>query len=120
VEEKIKKFFQGPGKEAVEYLGSGAHVLITTENGSYTLIVTEERDVKIGKESGDIEIKGNERMMDNLFSSSSLDDFSKKMISYIKERKGPEVKIHMDRTLENTRKFDRDYYYFLRKMVLIR
>ena len=121
MEEKIKKFFQGAGKEAAEHLGAGARVLITTGvNASNTLIITEEREIQVGKGSGDIEIRGNEKMMDDLFSSSNMDEFSEKMISYIKDRKGPEVKILLDRTMEDTEKFERDYYYFLRKMILIR
>ena len=29
MEEKIKNFFEGPGREAIEHLGSGVNILIT-------------------------------------------------------------------------------------------
>jgi len=121
MEEKIKNFFEGPGKEATEHLGAGGNVIITIGKASYILEITEEREIKVGrdgKKGGDIEISGEEGIVKDLFSSSSFDEFSKKMISYIGSGQEPEVKILMDRTDENSAKFQRVYAYFLRKLFL--
>src|SRR4030042_322365 len=119
MEEKIKNFFEGAGKRAMEHLGSGANILITIGKTSYTLKITEGREVKVekdGKQNSDIEIRGQEKVMNDLFSSSSMDEFSKKMSSYILDRKGPKVKILMERTIENTKKFLLTYQHFLQKI----
>jgi len=123
MEEKIKQFFQGAGIEATEQLGSDAKILITVGETPYSLKITKEREVNVEKDVnaiGDVEIRGRENIMSDLLSSSSMDEFSEKMISYIVDGREPEVKILMKRTLENSGKFQRDYYYFLRKMLLLR
>jgi hypothetical protein len=122
MEEKIKNFFEGAGKRATEHLGSGANILITIGKTSYALKITEEREIKVekdGKERRDIEISGEEEIMNDLFSSSSNDEFSRKARSYIRNGKEPKGKILMERTLENARKFQLVYYQFLRKMFLV-
>ena len=123
MEQKIKSFFEGAGKEATERLGIGANILITAGETSCTLQITEERAVKVetdGKENSDMEIKGEPGQMNNLFSSSSMEEFSKKMISYVKDGKQPEVKILLNRTGENSAKFQQLYMSFLNKMVLLK
>lgn len=123
MEKKIKSFFEGAGKEATEQLGSGASILITIGETSYPLKITEEREVKVKKdekEKSDIEIRGEEKIMNDLLSSSTMDEFSDKMISYIRDGQEPEVKILMNRTGKNSAKFQRVYLYFLRKMVLLK
>jgi hypothetical protein len=123
MEEKIKGFFEGPGREAIEHLGSGGNILMTIAGSSYTVKITEEREVKVekdGKEDSDIKISGEEKVMADLFSSASRDEYIKKMRSYIMEDKGPEVKILMPRTAENVRKFMSLYPQFLRRMFLLR
>ena len=123
MEEKIKDFFEGPGKEATKHLGAGASIIITTGQTSYVLRITDRREVvveKDGKGSGEIEIKGNDKIMNDLLSSSSLLEFTGKMKSYIVDRKGPEVKILMERTTDNSRKFLRIYFHFLRKVCLLK
>ena len=123
MEEKIKDFFERGGKWATEHLGSGASILITIGETSYTLKITGEREVKVekdGKKGGDIEIRGEENVMNDLFSSSDLLDFTEKMQSYIGDRKAPQGKILMERTVENSKKFLRMYYHFFRKMGILK
>ena len=122
MEQKITSFFEGAGKDATERLGIGANILITAGNASCTLKMTEERAVKVetdGKD-GDMEIRGEQKQMDDLFSSSSMDEYSKKIISYVKDGKQPEVKILLKRTGENSAKFQQLYMSFLNKMVLLK
>ena len=123
MEETIKDFFERRGKWATEHLGSGANVLITIGETSYTLKITEEREVSVekdGSKGGDIEIKGEEDVMNDLFSSSDLHEFTEKMNSYIGDRKAPQGKIHMERTVENTKKFLRTYFHFFRKIGILK
>ena len=123
MEENIKNFFEGPGREATEHLGSGANILLTIGKTSYTLKITEEREVKVEKdqkEGGDIEIRGEGKIINDLLSSSSMHEFSDKMKSYIVDGKEPQVKILMERTGENSKKFLQGYYFFLRKIGLLR
>lgn len=123
MEEKIKNFFEGAGKEATEHLGSGACICIKVGRTAYTFKITEEREVKVEKdekEPSDIEIRGQEKTMSDLFSSSGWDEYYHKMISNIKDGQEPEVKILMERTAGNSAKFHRLYLYFLRRMVLLK
>ena len=123
MEEKIKEFFEHGGKWATEQLGSGANVLITIGETSYTLKLTDEREVEVekdGMKGSDIEIRGEENVMNDLFSSSDLHDFTEKMTSYIGDRKAPQGKILMERTIENTKKFLRMYYHFFRKLGVLK
>ena len=123
MEEKIKDFFEHGGKWATEHLGSGVCILITIGETSYTLKITDEREVKAekdGKKGGDVEIRGEENVMNDLFSSSDLHDFTEKMKSYIGDRKAPQGKILMERTVENSKKFLRMYYHFFRKMGILK
>ena len=123
MEDRIRNFFEGPGKKATEHLGSGANILIMIDETSYTLKITEDRKVEVEKDEKqecDIKITAEEKTMNDLFSSSNMDEFSEKMRSYIRDGKQPEVTILMTRTVEKLRKFHRVYYYFLRKMVLLK
>ena len=123
LEQKIKKFFEEAGKEATERLGIGANILLTAGETSYNLKITEERAVRVepaGKEHSDMEIKGEQKQMNDLFSSATMDEYSKKMISYVKDGKQPEVKILLNRTGENSAKFQQLYMLFLNKMVLLK
>ena len=123
MEETIKDFFEHRGKWATEHLGSGANVLITIGDTSYTLKIMEDREVTVekdGNKGGDIEIKGEEDVMNDLFSSSDLHEFIEKMNSYVGDRKAPQGKIHMERTVENTKKFLRTYFHFFRKIGILK
>jgi len=119
---KIKNFFTGPGAKIINHLGSGATILIIVGQNRYTLKVNEERELKVEEDGAqaDVEIRGEEAVMSDLLSSSSIDEFSKKARAYIMEGKEPKGKILMERTLENSRKFQALYYYFLRGMFLIK
>ena len=123
MEEKIKDFFECRGKWATEHLGSGANILMTIGETSYKLKITDEREVKVekdGKEGSDIEIRGEENVMNDLLSSSDLHEFTEKMKSYIGDRKAPQGKILMERTVENSKKFLRMYYHFFRKTGILK
>ena len=123
MEEKIKGLFEGPLSGATEHLGSGANVLITIGEISYALKITDEREVQVekgGNGDSDLEIKGEEKIMNDLLDSSSLHDFGEKMKLYIKDRKSPKVMILMERTVENSKRFLRIYYHFVRKLYLLK
>lgn len=122
MEEKIRSFFEEAGKQALEHLDSKASILMAIGGTSYALKFTEERELEIekgGKESSDIEISGEEEIMNDLFSSSTWNEFNGKMNRYIVDEKAPRVKILMEREKENLGKFLHGYYYFLRKMRLL-
>ena len=80
-------------------------------------MITVEAD---GKEPCDIEISGEQQIMEDLLSSSTRSEFSKKITSYIQNGQKPTVKILMDRTSRNSAKFARVYLYFLRRLILLR
>ena len=122
MEEKIKTFFEGTGKEITEYLGVGGNVLITLGETSYRLKMDEERDLQVekgAKGSGDVEIITEESIMNDLLSSSSMEDYRERMSSYTFNNQKPAVKIHMERTDKNAARFIRTYTYFLRRMWLL-
>ena len=122
MEQKIKSFFEGAGKEATERLGSGANIRLVIGETSYALKITEDRIVQVEKDGkdSDMEIRGEQELMDDLFSSATMEEFSEKMISLVKDGKQPEVKILLDRTGENSAKFQQLYMLFLNKMVLLK
>lgn len=122
MEGKIKTFLQGAGKEITDYLGSGGDVLITLGDSSYRLKMNEERELQVEKgEKGnsDIEITTEEEIMNDLLSSSSMEEYREKMSSYTYNNRKPTVKIHMERTDKNAARFIRTYLYFLRRMWLL-
>ena len=122
MEEKIKAFLEGAGKEITDYLGVGGDVLITLGDSSYRLKMDEEREIQVEKgEKGnsDVEIITDESIMNDLLSSSSMEEYREKMSSYTFNNKKPAVKIHMERTDKNAAKFIRTYTYFLRRMWLL-
>lgn len=122
MEEKIKAFFEGVGKEITDYLGPGGDVLITLGDSSYTLKIDEERELQVsknGKGKSDIEIITEENIMNDLLSSSSMEKYREKMASYTYNNKKPAVKIHMERTEKSAARFIRTYVYFLRRMWLL-
>lgn len=122
MEEKIKAFFEGVGKEITDYLGPGGAVLITLGDSSYTLKIDEERELQVsknGKGKSDIEIITEENIMNDLLSSSSMEKYREKMASYTYNNKKPAVKIHMERTEKSAARFIRTYVYFLRRMWLL-
>ena len=122
MEERIKAFFEGVGKEITDYLGPGGAVLITLGDSSYTLKIDEERELAVekdGKGNSDIEIITEENIMNDLLSSSSMEKYREKMASYTYNNKKPAVKIHMERTEKSAARFIRTYVYFLRRMWLL-
>ena len=122
MEEKIKAFFEGVGKEITDYLGPGGAVLISLGDSSYTLKIDEERELQVkknGKGKSDIEIITEEKIMNDLLSSSSMEKYREKMASYTFNNKKPAVKIHMERTEKSAARFIRTYVYFLRRMWLL-
>jgi hypothetical protein len=122
MEEKIKAFLEGPGKEITDYLGPGGDVRITLGDSSYRVKMDEDRELQVEKgEEGnsDIEIKTEEEIMNDLLSSSSMEEYRQKMASYTFNDKKPAVKIHMERTDKNAARFIRTYVYFLRRMWLL-
>ncbi len=122
MEEKIKAFLEGTGKEITEYLGPGGDILITLGDSSYRVKMDEDRELQVEKgEKGnsDIEITTEEEIMNDLLSSSSMQEYRQKMASYTFNNKKPAVKIHMERTDKNAARFIRTYVYFLRRMWLL-
>ena len=110
------------GKQITEYLGAGGNVLITLGDSSYTLKMDTERALEVKKAergNGDIEIITEERIMNDLLSSSSMEEYREKMASYVLNNEKPAVKIHMERTDKNAARFIRTYVYFLRRMWLL-
>ena len=119
---QLKTFFAGAGERAIDQLPSGAGILITVDESSYVLTVTDEREIVVEKGpdgQGELEIKGKGPVLNDLFSSPTYDEFSKKMISYKLNREAPEVRILLERTVENAKKFNRCYNHFLRRMYLL-
>jgi hypothetical protein len=122
MEEKITAFLEGPGKEITDYLGPGGDVLITLGDSSYRVKMDKDRELQVEKgEKGnsDIEITTEEEIMNDLLSSSSMEEYRQKMASYTFNNKKPAVKIHMERTDKNAARFIRTYVYFLRRMWLL-
>jgi len=122
MEQKIREFFGGVGKQITEYLGAGGDVLITLGKSSYTLKMDEERVLEVkkgGEGNSDIEIITEERIMNDLLSSSSMEEYREKIASYVLNNEKPAVKIHMERTDQNAARFIRTYLYFLRRMWLL-
>lgn len=123
MEDKIETFFKGPAKEATEILGPNANILFTFGSNSYSLIKTEDEEIKVGKkenDTGDLEIIGEESVMEDLISSSSLKEFIEKHRLYMKDRREPKIKIHMERTHESNKKYLRVYTHYLWKLGLQR
>jgi hypothetical protein len=120
MEQKIKAFFEGVGKDVTEYLGSGASILMKVGGSSYVMKMTKERTIQVGRDGqSDIEITAEENVMNDLLSSPTMKDFREKMVSYWNNGAKPAVKILMERTEKNTVKFTRFYIYFLRRMGLL-
>jgi len=122
MEEKITAFLEGPGKEITDYLGPGGDVLITLGDSSYRVKMDKDRELQVEKgEKGnsDIEITTEAEIMNDLLSSSSMEEYRQKMASYTFNNKKPAVKIHMERTDKNAARFIRTYVYFLRRMWLL-
>lgn len=122
MEEKIKAFLEGTGKEITDYLGAGGDVLITIGNSSYTVTIDEDRELEVekgGKGKSDIEIITEEEIMKDLLSASNMVEYREKMASYTYNDRKPSVKIHMERTDEEAARFVRTYLYFLRRMWLL-
>ena len=122
MEQKIKAFFEGVGKQIADYLGAGSDVLITLGESSYTLKMDEERMLEVkkaGRGNSDIEIITEERIMNDLLSSSTMEEYREKMASYVLNNEKPAVRIHMERTNKNAARFIRTYLYFLRRMWLL-
>lgn len=122
VREKVEKFFNESGKEATVYLNVGCKFTLTVGGKHYAVEVVDEGKVKVeeGKKEGDLEIVGEASVMEDLFSSTSLEEFVKKIGSYVVQGKKPTLKILMDRSIDNTRKFLRDYYVTLSRLYIIR
>lgn len=122
MEDKIRTFLEGTGKEITDYLGPGGHVLLTLGNSSYTLKMDEERELQVeegGKGDSDVEIITEEKILDDLLSSTSMQEYREKMSFYTFNNKKPAVKIHMERTEKSAARFIRTYVYFLRRMWLL-
>jgi len=123
MEKKIQTFFEGPGKKATDILGFDANVIFTFGENSYALKKTENGEAIVGKtenEKGDIEIRGEKSVMDDLISSSSLHEFLEKHQSYMKVRREPKIIIHMERTHESNKKYLRVYTRYLWQLGLQR
>jgi hypothetical protein len=124
MEEKIKAFFEETGKEATDYLIYGAAILITLGESSYTVKVSKEGAAveveKDGKGNCEIEIITEEKIMTDLLSSSSLNEFREKMVSYTVNDQRPTVKILLERTEKNAQRFFRGYINWLRRTCLFR
>jgi len=122
MEEKIKAFLEGVGKEILDYLGADGTVLITLGDSSYAVTIDEDRELEVEKSekgNGDIEIITDEEIMHDLLSSSSMKEYREKMASYTYNDRKPSVKINMERTEKEAAKFIRTYLYFLRRMWLL-
>ncbi|MEM3550362.1 MAG: hypothetical protein QW222_03705 [Candidatus Bathyarchaeia archaeon] len=118
----IEKFFNEAGKEATAYLNVGCKFVATAGDRHYQIEVVDEGKVKVeeGKMEGDLEIAGEASVMEELFSSASVEEFAEKVNSYLVQGKKPTLKIFMERSIDNTKKFLRDYYITLAKLHIIR
>ena len=119
---QIQTFFTGAGKNAIDQLASGTEILITTEDSSYVLILTDERETgfEAGSDGrGEVEIRGKNEVLNNLFSANTADEFKSRMILYKLKKEAPEVNILLGRTVENAKKFQRCYKHFFRRMYLL-
>jgi len=122
MKEIIERFFMESSKDLLEYLSAGCKIVFTADTMQYTMEVTESGGVRVeeGKRNGDIEIIGETDVLRDLFSSGSLEGYVDKMCSYIKLGKKPKLKILMERNLENTKRFMRNYYVPLLKLYILR
>lgn len=122
MKDRLELFFEKTARKITEYLDVGCKILITAGEKHYTLEVLERGKVKVheGKKDADLEIIGDENVINDLFSSVTIEEFIDKMCKYVVQGKKPMLKILMDRDVENTKKFIRTYYIPLLKLYIIR
>lgn len=119
---KIESFFNEYGKEATLLFNVGGKFIVTAGEKSYTVTVTDEGKVNVeeGEKDGDFEIIGEPSVMEDIFSSKSVEEFVNKIRFYLVQGKKPKLKILMERSIENTKKFLRDYFPALSHLYIIR
>lgn len=122
MEEKIKNFFEETAKEATDYLCYGADILLSLGKSSYVVKVSDEGAVEVARDdngTGDLEIMTDEEILDDLYSSASLAEYREKMVALTIDFQRPTIKIHMERTEKNGRKFFRRYANWLRRVYIL-
>jgi hypothetical protein len=123
MEAKLTEFFANACRPITDHLLPGAKLLVTVGEDGYFVTVDDERVVTVtknAKEAADMEIKGTEEAMADIFSSSDPKALSIRMNHHVKQRTSPKVSIFLERTVENARYFQRGYYHFLREMNLLK
>lgn len=122
MKDKIESFFNENGKEATFLFNTGGKFIISAGEKSYTVAVVSEGKVEVeeGRKGGDFEIAGEPSVMGDIFSSKSVEEFVNKIRFYLVQGKKPKLKIFMERSIENTKKFLRDYFPALSHLYIIR
>ncbi|MEM3550678.1 MAG: hypothetical protein QW222_05580 [Candidatus Bathyarchaeia archaeon] len=122
MKDKIESFFERTAGKVVEYLDVGSKIIVSAGEKHYTLEVSEKGKIKVheGRADGDLEIIGEESVINDLFSSTTMEEYIDKMCNYVVQGRKPKLKIHMERNAESIKRFMRTYYMPLLKMYIIR